>query len=54
MLGSITIAPNQWPTHAVIDWLNILKRVQDVPERDKRIAEANKSCAAASTTRVQK
>ncbi len=41
MLGSITIAPNQWPTHAVIDWLNILKRVADVPERDKRIAEAN-------------
>ena len=41
MLGSITIAPNQWPTHAVIDWLNILKRVADVPERDKRMAEAN-------------
>ena len=41
MLGSITLAPNQWPTHAVIDWLNILKRVQDVPDRDKRIAEAN-------------
>ncbi|OYT91209.1 MAG: alpha-2-macroglobulin [Burkholderiales bacterium PBB3] len=41
MVNSITIAPNQWPTHAVIDWLNILKRVNDVPERDKRIAEAN-------------
>jgi hypothetical protein len=41
MLASITIAPNQWPTHAVIDWLNILKRVQDAPDRDKRIAEAN-------------
>ena len=41
MLGSITIAPNQWPTSAVIDWLNILKRVTDVPERDKRIAEVN-------------
>ena len=41
MLGSITIAPNQWPTHAVIDWLNILKRVTDVPDRDKRMAEAN-------------
>ena len=33
MVGSITIAPNQWPTSAVIDWLNILKRVQDVPQR---------------------
>ncbi len=41
MLGSITIAPNQWPTHAVIDWLNILKRVADVPQREQRIAEAN-------------
>ncbi len=41
MLASITVAPNQWPTHAVIDWLNILKRVTDVPDRDKRIAEAH-------------
>ncbi len=40
MLGSIAIAPNQWPTHAVIDWLNILKRVQDVPQREQRLAEA--------------
>lgn len=40
MVSSITIAPNQWPTHAVIDWVNILKRVADVPERDKRLAEA--------------
>ena len=41
MLGSITVAPNQWPTSAVIDWLQILKRVTDVPKRDERIAEAN-------------
>ena len=41
MLGSITVAPNQWPTSAVIDWLQILKRVADVPKRDERIAEAN-------------
>ncbi len=40
MAGSITIAPNQWPTNAVIDWLNILRRVSDVPQRDQRIAEA--------------
>ncbi|GAA6121892.1 MG2 domain-containing protein [Acidovorax sp. FG27] len=40
MLGSVTIAPNQWPTHTVIDWLNILKRVPDVPQRDQRLAEA--------------
>ena len=41
MLGSITIAPNQWPTSAVIDWLQILKRVADVPKRNERMAEAN-------------
>ncbi|MBD9392052.1 MG2 domain-containing protein [Acidovorax sp. ACV01] len=40
MVSSITIAPNQWPTHTVIDWVNVLKRVADVPERDKRLAEA--------------
>ena len=40
MVSSITIAPNQWPTHTVIDWLNVLKRVADVPDRDKRLAEA--------------
>ena len=40
MLGSITIAPNQWPTHAVIDWLNILHRVPDAPQREQRLTEA--------------
>ena len=41
MLGSVTIAPNQWPTSAVIDWLNILRRVADVPQREQRLTEAN-------------
>ena len=40
MLGSIALVPNQWPTSAVIDWLAILKRLPDVPDRDKRLAEA--------------
>jgi alpha-2-macroglobulin len=40
LTGSIAIAPNQWPTHAVIDWLQILQRVQDVPQREQRLAEA--------------
>ncbi len=40
MVGSITLAPNQWPTSAVIDWVNILKRVTDVPQREQRLAEA--------------
>ena len=40
MLDSIQILPNQWPTGAVIDWLQILDRVGTIPDRDKRIAEA--------------
>ena len=39
MLGSINLTPNQWPTAAVIDWLNILRRVQGVPEQAKRLDE---------------
>ncbi len=39
MLASVTIAPNQWPTHTVIDWLSILRRVADVPQREQRLAE---------------
>jgi len=41
MTTSLTIAPNQWPTSAVIDWLNVLKRVKDVPQRAQRTEEAN-------------
>ncbi len=40
MLQSITIAPNLWPTSAVIDWLLILDRVRDIRGRDKLAAEA--------------
>jgi len=41
LLQSIDIAPNQWPTHAVIHWLNILQRVSDVPQRAERLQAAN-------------
>jgi len=46
MLASITIAPNQWPTHALIDWLLVLQRVQDVPDRARRLAEAQHNLRA--------
>ncbi len=39
-LGSINLAPNAWPTAAVIDWLRILQRVDGIPERAKRREEA--------------
>ncbi|HEY4068855.1 MAG TPA: MG2 domain-containing protein [Burkholderiaceae bacterium] len=41
MLGSINLTPNLWPTAAVIDWLDILKRVDGVPNAAKRLEEAN-------------
>ncbi|HQQ70191.1 MAG TPA: alpha-2-macroglobulin family protein, partial [Alicycliphilus sp.] len=39
-LTSITIAPNQGPTPALIDWINILKRVDGVPQRGQQLAQA--------------
>ncbi len=39
-LQSITIAPNRWPTAAVIDWLRILQRLDGVPERAAKLQEA--------------
>jgi alpha-2-macroglobulin len=39
-LGSISLAPNTWPTAAVIDWLRILQRVEGIPDRAKRREEA--------------
>lgn len=41
MLDSIVIDPKRWPTHAVIDWLNILKRVPTIPRRDSLMAQAS-------------
>ena len=40
-LGSIALTPNVWPTAAVIDWLRILKRVDGIPDRARRLEEAN-------------
>ncbi|MFN0161438.1 MAG: alpha-2-macroglobulin family protein, partial [Burkholderiales bacterium] len=37
---SIALAPNSWPTHAVIDWLSILGRVATIPRRDEHLAQA--------------
>jgi uncharacterized protein YfaS (alpha-2-macroglobulin family) len=39
MLDSIEIAPNQWPTSAVLDYYAILSRVKDVPQRDDKLAQ---------------
>ncbi|MFZ6813301.1 alpha-2-macroglobulin family protein [Undibacterium sp. Rencai35W] len=41
LLGSIQIAPNLWPTSAVIDWLAVLQRTVAIPKRDSYIREAD-------------
>jgi hypothetical protein len=40
MLESLEIAPNLWPSSGVIDWISVLTRLKDVPERDRKLAEA--------------
>ncbi|MEO7774108.1 MAG: MG2 domain-containing protein [Steroidobacteraceae bacterium] len=40
MLTSITLQPNLWPTSAVIDWLNVLKRVPQVKDAVRLTAQA--------------
>jgi hypothetical protein len=40
MLNSITIEPNLWPTSAVIDWINILRNMDDISGRQERLQEA--------------
>ncbi len=40
MLSSLTIAPNQWPTSALIDWINVLKRLQGIPGQREQLSQA--------------
>ena len=40
MLESLEIAPNLWPSSGVIDWVSLLTRMKDVPERERKLAEA--------------
>ena len=49
MLGSVNVVPNVWPTAAVIDWLRILRRMDGIPDRAKRLEEANQILRARLT-----
>lgn len=40
MLAGLQAEPNRWPTSAVIDWLSILNRQRNVPDRVKLRGEA--------------
>jgi len=46
MLGSITIEPNFWPTSALIDWTDLLLRMGEIPDRDRKIQEAEQMLRA--------
>jgi uncharacterized protein YfaS (alpha-2-macroglobulin family) len=41
MISSFAIEPNLWPTSALLDWINVLERVQSIPQRERRRAEAH-------------
>ncbi|MCL4657783.1 MG2 domain-containing protein [Burkholderia multivorans] len=49
MLGSIEIAPNQWPTSALIDYHAILTRVKDIAQRDEKRAQVEQILRARLT-----
>ncbi|WP_240702156.1 alpha-2-macroglobulin family protein [Trinickia terrae] len=49
MLGSIEIAPNQWPTSAVLDYYQILSRLKNAPDRDAKLAQAEQILRARLT-----
>ena len=40
LLGSLAIDPTIWPTSAVLDWVNILLNMDQVPDRVQRLSEA--------------
>jgi hypothetical protein len=49
MLESIEIAPNQWPTSAVLDYHAILTRVKDIPQRADKLSQADEIIRARLT-----
>jgi alpha-2-macroglobulin len=39
LLTIIPVDPNLWPTSALLDWINILRRVADIPRKEERLKE---------------
>ena len=42
LLDAITVEPTLWPTSSLLDWISLLTRMQGVPEREQRLAEARR------------
>ncbi len=40
LLSPIAVEPNLWPTSAVVDWINVLTRIPQIPQRDQRLRDA--------------
>ncbi len=40
LLTTIDIEPKLWPTSAVLDWINVLRRMTGITEKDKKLKEA--------------
>lgn len=40
LLDALALAPRLWPTSALLDWLGVLQRVPEIPQRSRRLAEA--------------
>jgi uncharacterized protein YfaS (alpha-2-macroglobulin family) len=49
MLESISLLPNAWPTHALLDWISILGRLPQIPKRDEHLATAEQVLRARLT-----
>jgi alpha-2-macroglobulin len=43
LLNTIVPEPPLWPTSAILDWINVLQRVKDLPERLKKLKEAEQN-----------
>ncbi|HSR67169.1 MAG TPA: MG2 domain-containing protein [Acidobacteriota bacterium] len=40
LLDSISVEPNLWPTSALLDWIEVLRRVPDVKDIEPRLGQA--------------
>ena len=40
LLTTVDIEPKLWPTSAVLDWINVLRRMTNISERDRKLKEA--------------
>lgn len=42
LLTGMAIQPNEWPTSALLDWIGILQRQQDIGNRERKLQEAQR------------